>query len=374
MRNAAELIAAATATGTYAGYQGDGATVPWEIAAAFSALAGVGLYFYKQHLDASYPEAFRLHDWCYTPYGSLIEVTREEADDALREMILAAGGVDSVLDAEICHLAVRTAGGPWFGQSQVGFDPGLFRQVTGAIWRFLAMANYKLTVGLERKTGSPKSGFTETWYFSRSSDDQARNAVTGYLAERAKCLSNSWQVGTFVRLSLLRDNCKRFKPDGKDKYCCVPRVAGKVQCVCPAPLTGRQGVGDQGWDGVLIEYCTDTFQHTGCSKCESLKSAAVRQYIMRGIPDEWYAAGEMNPSPAAKADIRAFAETYIKDGLRAGTVACDDACSETSSTACTAVIFQRYLHVCLKTDRAVKRSVGRPFLLPRGRRSKRKTA
>lgn len=374
MRTFAELTAAAEATGTYAGYAGDGATVPWEIAAVFSALAGAALWQYKGHLDQRYPEAFRLHDWLYTPYGSLISATREESDSALRDQILASGDPTSGIDAEIVYLAVRTGGGPWFGQSQVGFDPGLFRQVTGAIWRFVAMPNYKYTVGIERLSGSPKAGFTETWYFSRAGDDAARNAVTGYLVERAKCLSNSWQVGTFTRLSRLQDNCRRTLPAGRTKWCCVPRVAGKVQCLCPAPLTGRLGVGDQGWDGILVEYCTDPVQHTGCFKCESLMRPIVRQFIMRGIPDDWYSAGEMNPSVTQRNDIRNFVEGYIKDTLRAGSVACDDACSDTEAASCTAVIYQRFFHVCIKWTRPVKRSTGRPFFLPRGRRSRQSTA
>jgi len=369
-----ELTAAALATGTFADYHGDGATVPYEMAAAFSTLAGASLEAYKAHLDASYPAAFRLHDWCYTPYGSLINVTRSEADQALRIQIVEIGGPSSFLDAEIVGLAVAVGGEPWFGNSQVGFNPGLFRQVTGAIWRFAAMPTYKLTVGLERTVGAPKAGFTETWYFSRASDEIARNAITGYLSERAKCLSNSWQVGTFVRLSRMQDNCRRFKPANKETWCCVPRVAGRVQCTCPAPLQGRQEVGDQGWDGILVEYCTDSFQHTGCSKCQSLQSAAVRQFIMRGIPDNWYVNGTMNPSPASVADIRGFVDTYIRGTLRAGTVACDDACTDTGDPSCTAHIFQRFQHVCLKEKRAVKRSTGRPFYLQRGRRSRRAPA
>jgi hypothetical protein len=374
MRNYAELLAAAKATGTFDAYHGDGATVPWEIADRFSTLAGIGLYEYKAHLDATYPECFRLHDWCYTPYGSLISVTREEADAAMSECIFKHATVQSAIDAEICFLAVRAGGGPWFGQSEVGFDPGLFRTVSGEIWRFNSMPNYKVTVGLERTAGEPKAGFTETWYFTADSDTAARNRVQNYVSERAKCLSSSWQVGKFLRLSRLFDNCKRFKPQRATKYCCVPRTEGKVACTCPTPLQGRLGVGDQGWDGILVEYCTDPVQHTGCQKCESRRRPIVRQFIMRGIPDDWYANGVMKPSVTQRTDIRNFAEGYIKNELRAGSVVCDDACSDTDSAACTTVIFQRFFHVCIKDDRAVKRSTGRPFLLPRGRRSRRRTA
>jgi hypothetical protein len=374
MRTWQELEAAASATGTFDQYHGDGATVPYEMTAAFSALAGLALWQYKEHLDASYPAAFKLHDWCYTPYGQLIGVSREEADEALAAQILAIGGPTSSLDSDICFWAVRTGGGPWFGNSQTGFDQGLFNQVTSAIWEFQTMPFYKLTVGLNNKDSNPPTGFSETWSFSASSDTVARNQVADYVSERAKVLSKSWQVGTFLRLSRYQTNCRRFKPQGTTKYCCVPRMESRIRCVCPAPITGKQPDGDQGWDGLKIELCTEPYAHVGCSKCQANAAASTRQWIMRGMWDDFYKDNKMNLTAAQKNDITTFAQTYIIGKLKAGIVACNDACDDSSSASCTAAVFAPFTHACPDFDKPRKRDIGRPFGLYRGRRSKRKTA
>jgi len=374
MRTFQQLIADANATGTFANYQGDGATVPYEITGAFSALAGLALYQYKQHLDSTYPEAFRLHDWCYTPYGQLIGVGRDEADAALRDQILAIGGPAAVADSQICFLAVQTGGGPWFGNSQTGFDQGLFQQVTGAIWDFQTMPFYKLTVGLSNETSVPPVGFSESWSFQAGSDTIARNQITDYMSERAKVLSKSWKVGTFVRLSRYQTNCRRFKPQGKTKFCCVPRMESRIRCVCPTPLVGRQDDGDQGWDGIGIEFCTEPYAHTGCAKCQSNAAASIRQWTMRGIPDNWFTANKMVMNAAQKADVNGFVTGYIIGKLKAGIVACNDACTDTDSTSCTAAVFAPFTHACPNFEKMRKRDIGRPSGLARGRRSKRKVA
>jgi len=125
-RNAAQLIADATATGTYADYVGDGASVPWQVALPFNLPVGLTMWAYKAYIDLRWPHAFKLHDWCYTPYGALIDCTREEADDALFELI----AVDSVVDAWIVWPAVRVGGLPYWGTSQTGYlGPQVYRGV-----------------------------------------------------------------------------------------------------------------------------------------------------------------------------------------------------------------------------------------------------
>jgi len=116
-RTPAELIAAATATGYYADYVGDGASVPWQVALPLSLPLGATMWVYKAYLDANWPHAFKLHDWLYTPYGSLIDADREETDAALRDLI----AVDSPIDAAIVYAAVRAGGGPWFGHAYAGY-------------------------------------------------------------------------------------------------------------------------------------------------------------------------------------------------------------------------------------------------------------
>lgn len=117
MRNAAQLRAAARATGTYDDYVGDGASVPWLESGIVSLSLPVVLYAFKWYLDHNWPEAFKLHDWCYTPYGRLIDCTREEADSALYEEISA----DDATSAWIVYRAVRAGGGGYFGQSLTGY-------------------------------------------------------------------------------------------------------------------------------------------------------------------------------------------------------------------------------------------------------------
>lgn len=116
-RNAAQLIAAAMATGTYEHFQGDGASVPWQVALGYNLPLGVTMLMYKAYLDAHWPHAFRLHDWCYTPWGALINCRREEADNALFELI----AVDNSLDAWIVWTAVRVGGEQYFGHATAGY-------------------------------------------------------------------------------------------------------------------------------------------------------------------------------------------------------------------------------------------------------------
>jgi len=117
VRNYDELVAAATATGTFAGYIGDGASVPWQVALLVSRPLGYTLWTYQAYLDFRWPAGFKLHDWCYTPYGGLIDVTRDEADSALREYIAR----DSAIDAAIVYGAVRVGGIQYFGRSTTGY-------------------------------------------------------------------------------------------------------------------------------------------------------------------------------------------------------------------------------------------------------------
>jgi len=116
-RNYDELVAAALATGTFADYVGDGASVPWQVAGSVSMPAGFTMWAYKAYLDVSFPAAFKLHDWCYTPYGALISVTRSEADNALEEYIART----SPIDAAVVFAAVDVFGAPFFGTSQTGY-------------------------------------------------------------------------------------------------------------------------------------------------------------------------------------------------------------------------------------------------------------
>jgi len=121
-RTAAELRAAATATGTFNGpvlnYVGDGYSVPYQVSAGDFPLGfSHGMLAYKTYLDKFYKEFSRLHDWLYTPYGALINATREESDLALREEL----GTQSPIDAEVVYRACQAFGFLYFGLSAVGY-------------------------------------------------------------------------------------------------------------------------------------------------------------------------------------------------------------------------------------------------------------
>jgi len=126
MRTWEQLIVEANATGTYGSYAGDGASVPWQTCGFAVPPLGLSMALYKVWLDSHYPAAFKLHDWCYTLYGSLIGVTQLEADEALRTQILAIGGIASPLDAALVYAAVRLGGAYYFGTSLTGFDQAVY--------------------------------------------------------------------------------------------------------------------------------------------------------------------------------------------------------------------------------------------------------
>jgi hypothetical protein len=120
-RNAAELRAAAIATGLFDGprrqYVGDGYSVPYQVCVGVAPIPGGLMWAYKAYLDARWKEFSRLHDWLYTPYGGLINATQEESDLALREELDSV----STLDAETVYHACATFGHLYFGRSTIGY-------------------------------------------------------------------------------------------------------------------------------------------------------------------------------------------------------------------------------------------------------------
>lgn len=124
-RTAAELRAAAVATGYFNGptlsYVGDGYTIPYQTATAAGLVsAGLVMAAFKLYLDTFHMEYSRLHDWLYTPYGSLIGASQSEADEALRDELAV---VDPV-SAQIVYQACAAFGHLYFGVSQVGYVGG----------------------------------------------------------------------------------------------------------------------------------------------------------------------------------------------------------------------------------------------------------
>jgi len=196
VRNAQQLIDAATATGQYADYVGDGASVPWELVIP---PGNVLLYLYKRYLDARWPEAFKLHDFLYTPYGQLIRVTREEADSALYEIIAR----DSIIDATIVYQAVRVGGAPYFGTSLTGFHtPNMALTSKGiSSMPIKAVMLFKDSTGPGGLEGVRVAGWSESvWFPSDSVTDclaalkTGAGATPGLLPARAELLPSGASI------------------------------------------------------------------------------------------------------------------------------------------------------------------------------------
>lgn len=120
-RNAAQLRAAATATGLFDGpkreYVGDGYSVPWEVSVGPLPIQWPNVYAFKLYLDTFYKEYSRLHDWLYTPYGKIINATQQESDDALQEELSHDDPVSAVVVGNAC----RYFGHLYFARSSVGY-------------------------------------------------------------------------------------------------------------------------------------------------------------------------------------------------------------------------------------------------------------
>lgn len=296
MRTWQELQEEAEGTGTFTGFSGDGASVPWLVAGFINIPLGFTLAAYKVWLDFSYPEAFRLHDWTYTPYGSLIGVTQEEADDALREHIVAIGGITSTLDADVVWSAVRLGGWFFFGVSQEGFDWDTYNAAamrltpqhgghnmasagkgqTGMIFKVVVLFELTTARGASipplRTAGAQRqAGWSESFWISVPSYAELwKKLMTGpmgqmnygYLPLRADLLtSNALIVGV------------RVYEDGSGK--------GQLRAVSFRG-TNAESDGDIPQLSLLCHVAIG-----GTNK--------VRRMTLRGIPDNVVRGGEFNP-------------------------------------------------------------------------------
>ncbi len=114
-------------------FQDDGASVPYyELGLAVRFVtrnpylgytaAGLGA-IYKQYLDNSYREAFRMHDWLYSrAYQNEVAASRQReigqdgADKLLRDTIAARGGAYDQTNALIVYTAVSIGGSAHYRQ------------------------------------------------------------------------------------------------------------------------------------------------------------------------------------------------------------------------------------------------------------------
>lgn len=292
MRNAAELRAAAMSTGTYAAYAGDGATVPWQCSPP---PIGMLLYVYKTYLDARWWEAFRLHDWLYTPYGALIHAERLECDLALREEIER----DSPVDAAIVFLAVRLGGAPYFGVSQTGYVPGAMPGGTGNI----ADARGNNT------RGDPSMGIKVVMVFQQVTTAGASAPEVGYAGRQhiGGWTEHVWFDGANVPIlvSHLKTTIGGLSGLLPGRARCLPVSAQIIGVRLYQGGAGRGQFLAAAYPGEFVQ--ADIPQMALLLKGQS-RAGAARLFTMRSIPDSQVIGGEFSPGD----DFRGALQNYIR--------------------------------------------------------------
>lgn len=285
-RTAAELRAAATATGTFTSYQGDGASVPWEMMAVPFNLY---LWAYKQYLDSLWPEAFRLHDWLYTPYGTLINATQEESDLALFEEI----AVGSPADAVIVYNAVRLGGGLYFGRSQTGYST-----------RNMALAP-------AFSFGDPSMAIKVVMQFQVTTNDQAGNNA-GSIGYTRRGHIGGWTEHVWYNgdtLSDLRTLLYSTNFYGPGLCLARARLLPKSALVYGVKLykggAGRGQTEGRSFPG-NSSYDTDIPQMAALCRGGSTGFAVSRVFEVRCIPDDMVTSGEFSPTTSYASNFAAY--------------------------------------------------------------------
>lgn len=287
-RNAAELRAAATATGLFNGprrqYVGNGYSVPWSVATYESVPDGFTMWSYKAYLDANYLEYSRLHDWLYTPYGKLINCTQVEADDALQEELNTVSPVDAVIVGNAC----RYFGAPFFGRSQVGYfgEQGTVLANNMGLAERQTLNNgdspvpTKIVILFQQTTGvspdEPSVGYsgiqrTAGWSESLYGPDNIASLISLLKGPRAPGVFPLLQA----RANIL---CNEGSIIGVRLY---QGGAGKGQLLS-ASYSGQNGTADQPGASLQISATSTT---TGQS----------RRWLLRGQVDNDIVAGEWDP-------------------------------------------------------------------------------
>lgn len=286
-RPAAVLRAEAEATGFWDAYVGDGASVPWQV---MNVPDNVYLWAYKTYLDFRWPSAFRLHDWLYTPYGALINVTRLEADEALFEEIAR----DSLQDATIVFAAVRLGGGPYFGTSLTGFPvrnmaeaPRKARRLSEGL-KMALKAVILFQLSTTQGNSDPSIGYAGRGHiggWSESVQISGEDVADFLLRLRG---GGAYSAGLLpARAALLPTNATII---GFRVY----RSGGGAAQAFAAAYPGSSGL-----------QC-DVPQMAILCKGGSTSFGVTRRWTVRGIPDSQIDKGEFAPSPGYAAAVQNY--------------------------------------------------------------------
>lgn len=292
MRTAAQLRAAAQATGFFRHYQGDGASIPWQ-----TGIAGIPtiLGIWKAYLDFRWPEQFRLHDWNYTPWGALINVTQLEADNALFEEI----NRDSPVDALIVYSGVRLGGHEYFGRSQTGYfppgqsgNPGNIADTPTNPSRGGIMPIKCIMLFQEVTTPGVSSPFIG--YAGRAHIAGWSESVWWYETDAVSDAINALILGTGGRPGLMPTRAALLAP--------------AVSIVGVRLYSGGSGRGQflsRQFPGSSPSL-TEIPQMALLCKTSSTSGAVSRRFTLRGIPDEQVVGGEFSPSGLYQASLRDY--------------------------------------------------------------------
>jgi hypothetical protein len=275
MRTASELRAAALATGTFATYQGDGATVPWSSVPPPLSFTLLG---FKQYLDARFPETFRLHDWLYTPYGQLINAEQEESDQIFLQEISPY----DFLAGTLVYSACRFGGGLYFGHSQTGYqgqqpqDP----QYGGSTVLYKATLLFQCVTGRSNIQIDPRTtqlgtnqriaGWSESYYTENVSFADLLLRVTG-TGGAANSLCSARAALLPLSAAIVGQRYQELSPVG--------------------PSTTATEL-FRGVSGQL----TDIPQMALLCKVPTSNALKFRRLILRGIPDDIVIQGEYAPT------------------------------------------------------------------------------
>lgn len=206
------------------------------------------------------------------------------------------------------------------------------------------MPIYRATMHFEGEF-IPPTGFSESWEFNRTSDDEAQQLALDMVGERKKYLSANWSIRS-VRAA-------RLTPNGNVSDCKIKAAAVQING-CIQDAQGVLGPTDTPWTAIYIEIPSR----------QSTPSVATtprpRRYQMRGIPDSWWDGANAELSNEVGPLTAAWMQ-WLVNVMKAGDAK--------ANAGCSSLQIQPYMMGCVR--RISSRRIGRPFGLVRGRRSKR---
>jgi hypothetical protein len=208
------------------------------------------------------------------------------------------------------------------------------RRPTVALYKGTLLFNYQ---------GTPSVGFSESFEFESSSDTAAKSNLATWPAQRIKWLANQWKIVGF-RLARVTGSAV----SGKCKKKFAPIQIG----ACPGNPSGLLSDADTPWTGVLFKISWGN------------PAQRPRMFIARGVPDTWWSGGQLS-IPAL--DGNKFLAWF--NFMRSGAVQGAKGYFDPGYPTCTLVTTALSSYCSL---RIASRRIGRPFMLIRGRKSKKK--